>query len=292
VNRFPRRRVRTPRFELLVAVCAAVVLLAAPAAQAANPVPNPGFESDCSGVPCEWSAYGQAALSTDPTTNHGGSFSLGVRTDGSFTGAQSSCIPIAPGTYNSGFWFRTTDPKVLQLVLAAETFTDSNCDFFHFGSFPFGASKSITDADRDGQWHFVAGPLDLSSGSSVQFVLVIECGPCSGGPGDLSIANFDDVTVGGDTPTAVTVTSFAASRSGTGVLVRWRTHTEAGVLGFRVYRDGRLLTRRMLAARGGPSGHGYTYRDRTVPRQAHPAYSLEVVQVGGSSRFGPLPLGP
>jgi hypothetical protein len=265
-------------------------LVAVPSAQAANPVPNPGFESDCGAAPCDWSAFGGAASVTrDTATSASGSASLHLATDASIIDyAQSSCVGITTGTYGSGIWFRTTDSKVLAVHLAAETFTGGQCDdFLHFGSFPYGASKSLTPADHDGAWHFVSGPIDLSTGDVARFVLSLDCDPCSAG--NLAVANFDDVTVGG-TPTAVTVTWFKAARSGRDVVVRWRTASEARVLGFRVYRGGRLLTPSILRAQGGVRGHAYAFCDRNAA--APPAYVLEVVRQDGRFRIGPLPLAP
>ena len=283
------------RLRGLVGLCAAAVLVAAPAAQAANLIPNAGFESDCSGTPCQWAVFGSALVSTDAAIKHTGSFSLQVRADASLTGAISTpCVAITAGTYSSGFWFSTTAPGALSVHVAAQTYTNDQCDFFHVGPFRFGASKTLTDADRDGAWHFVSGPIDLSSAAAVQFEVLVQCDACP------ATVNFDDVSVDA-AATAVTVTAFAASRTGRDVLVRWRTRAEAGVLGFRIYRDGRLLTRRIVLASGAPSGNAYRFRDRNAPRAARTAYRLELVGLDGAARFaaravvqpgGPLLLAP
>lgn len=67
--------------------------------------------------------------------------------------------------------------------------------------------------------------------------------------------------------TAVTLRSMSASATRTGVLVRWRTASAVGTLGFHVYRElnGRRVrvTRTLIAANGGGL---YSFLDRTAPR--------------------------
>ena len=94
-------------------------------------------------------------------------------------------------------------------------------------------------------------------------------------------------------PTAVTLRSFTAARDRGAVVLRWRTGSELGNLGFNVYRavNGRRvkLNARMIwsAASGTAKGHAYSWRDRTPGR--HPSYWLQEVRPnGGRVLHGPV----
>ncbi len=92
---------------------------------------------------------------------------------------------------------------------------------------------------------------------------------------------------------AVTVSSFTAHRAGKGVLLRWRTGTEANELGFNVFRqqgNRRVrLNRRLLPALGGIGGSSYSYRDRHAPRHRALRYWLQdVAVVGARAWHGPV----
>ena len=66
--------------------------------------------------------------------------------------------------------------------------------------------------------------------------------------------------------------SFSATRTKHGVLVRWRTASEAGIRGFHIYRAPELrsfvrVTRKLIAGRASPTrGAFYTFRDRRAPK--------------------------
>ncbi len=89
-------------------------------------------------------------------------------------------------------------------------------------------------------------------------------------------------------PTAVTVVSLGGRRYGGGVVVRWRTASEAGILGFDLYRlDGPRrvrVNRRLVPARGRartPSaGYAYLLRDRHAGGEPV-RYVLEQVSADG-----------
>jgi hypothetical protein len=77
-------------------------------------------------------------------------------------------------------------------------------------------------------------------------------------------------------PTAVSVASFTARLSGSGVVVRWRTAGDASFVGFNVYRDGVRVNRHLILAVGGV----VSYR----VRDARPGtvYRLQGVRAGGA----------
>jgi Beta-propeller repeat len=94
-------------------------------------------------------------------------------------------------------------------------------------------------------------------------------------------------------PTAVELRSFAASRSGRLVVLRWRTGSELSLLGFHVYRQDdreRLrLTRALIRAASDSRGRAYSFRDRLPRTSRSPRYWLEEVRLDGSRRWhGPI----
>jgi hypothetical protein len=86
-------------------------------------------------------------------------------------------------------------------------------------------------------------------------------------------------------PTAVRLSTFSATRRANDTRVRWRTASEAGALGFAVYRaqSGRRVrvSPRLIAASGRPGGHVYTWVDRTSARRGV-RYFLQAVRFDGS----------
>jgi predicted extracellular nuclease len=84
-------------------------------------------------------------------------------------------------------------------------------------------------------------------------------------------------------PSAVTVRSIGARAVRDAVVLRWQTGAEIGLLGFDVYRlraGTRVkLNAELILARGGVSGHAYTYRvTRAVPRSR---YALRAIEADG-----------
>jgi hypothetical protein len=104
------------------------------------------------------------------------------------------------------------------------------------------------------------------------------------------------ITVTYTNPTAVTFASASAARTPKGVLVRWRTGTEADLLGFHVYRSRghswQRITRSLIAAKGSVSGGSYRFLDRTARRGVSYRYRIKAVQQDGTARwFGPVRVG-
>ena len=94
-------------------------------------------------------------------------------------------------------------------------------------------------------------------------------------------------------PTAVAVASFTATRLHQGVRVRWRTGTEADLLGFQVYRSRahswKRLSRSLIVAKGSSSGGSYRFVDQTARRGVAYRYRLEAVNRDGTANwFGPV----
>ena len=94
-------------------------------------------------------------------------------------------------------------------------------------------------------------------------------------------------------PTAVVVASFTATRLHEGVRVRWRTGTEAELLGFHVYRlrdhSWKRITRSLIAAKGSMAGASYRFVDRTAKRGVAYRYRIQAVNRDGTTAwFGPV----
>lgn len=88
-------------------------------------------------------------------------------------------------------------------------------------------------------------------------------------------------------PTAVRLSSFSAAARGRGVVVRWRTESEVGLVGFHVFRSrsGKLvrLTRMPLEAAGAAAGRSYVWRDRAGA--AGNRYRLQALSADGRRWF-------
>ena len=99
----------------------------------------------------------------------------------------------------------------------------------------------------------------------------------------------DDFSLTASGATAVRVTSLQATRVNAGVRLRWRTATEAELLGFQVYRwyrhSWRRVTHSLIGARGSVSGTSYRFVDRTAKRGVHYRYRLESVNRDGTTSW-------
>ena len=85
-------------------------------------------------------------------------------------------------------------------------------------------------------------------------------------------------------PTAVTIRSFRAQRTGAKVVLRWRTGNELDVVGFDLYRGQIRLNQTLIRAKhaGQERGASYTFRTRATPGSA---YRLRVVKRDGSASW-------
>jgi hypothetical protein len=96
-----------------------------------------------------------------------------------------------------------------------------------------------------------------------------------------------------DAVTAVTFASASATRTAKGPLVRWRTGTEADVLGFLVYRSRgqswRRLSHSLIVAKGSVSGAAYRFLDRTAKVGVSYRYRIKALNRDGTAAwFGPV----
>lgn len=109
-------------------------------------------------------------------------------------------------------------------------------------------------------------------------------------PGGTSAAGFGYVDAQGNpivcgaTPTAVKMLSFAAKSTRTGVKLSWKTASEAGTLGYNVYRQtsaGKVKLNSKLILAKSPAGAAYSL----AARRASGTYLLQEVRTSGASRW-------
>jgi hypothetical protein len=264
---------------VLVVGCAlALTLVFVPAAAAANPVPNPGFEAACGPIdsPCSWSGGDR-----DLDNPHSGSASL--RTflneltviERAFSACVATSVPPGPMTFS--FWYRTGDTRINGVAGSVTFFSDTGC------SSSSGHGSIDQPATTDDAWHpastVVTVPVNVQS---IQFAL----GAAGGvGPGDPPApVNFDDLSLG--SPTAAARVTFGAVRRQDGVHLSWRSAMEVGVLGYRVLRVGpggrTVVIRGLVRAAGGGGPASYRVVDRTACSASSFTYSLQAVRTDGS----------
>jgi len=282
--------VRTMLVGLVVA--AALVLGVASAGAGPNLVLNPGFETACGSVPCNWTGLfnpGGTTIVRDTVNPHSGSASIAISSQGNFApfAAASDCISISPSTvYTESGWYRTTSSTPNQImVVQLNQFSDASCTFP-----PVALGFITTPPVTTGAWTLLSGQVTTNANAHSAYLTVgANCNVvCPVG----QTVNFDDVLLFTGT-LAVTVYSLSAHRAGKGVLVRWRTGTEVETLGFNIFRQVRgkrvKLNRHLLPARGSITGASYSYVDRRAPTRGALRYWLQVVDIDGSRTWrGPV----
>jgi hypothetical protein len=83
--------------------------------------------------------------------------------------------------------------------------------------------------------------------------------------------------------TAVRLSSLSAVPAPGTVVVSWRTGSEAGVLGFNIYRGDVRLNRRLVLAHGSTATHAYRWRD--AKGRAGAVYRLQAVSTSGTKTW-------
>jgi hypothetical protein len=274
------------RFVALLGVTTACLAMAVGIAGAVNvtSLPNSGFEAvpPCSPLPnttiCGWNDL-VGTMSQD-TIHHSGSFSMKLTgTAGSVeaTTAGGVCVtPISPGQHFAAFWYLTSSP-VADVQLGAHWYPNATCTVGTFDNSALHAPTPITY----GAWTQVTGTLTAPPTTGSAFFSFFASCQCNQ-PGTVT-AYFDDVAF--SSTSAVTVRSLTASRKPAGVLVRWRTGSETGTLGFHVYRRKGAkrvrVDRGLIPTKGSVSGARYSFLDARAPR-AKLVYLLQAVGADGS----------
>ena len=274
-------------------VAAAVALAVVPSAQAANIVPNPGFEVTCA-APCQWSGTTGSFPASDPLFPHFGLASLKITSTQAQANATaiSDCVSVTAGTmYNLRIFYRTAITRVTQIGFGPVYFSNADCT----GSNDATGGSAITNSPvKDGSWHSVTGVTTALTNPpfNAQSARLQAIFSCSSGCQVNDAVNWDDAVM--DTqPLAVTTYGFRATRSHGRVVLRWRTGTEVDALGFNVYRQqaGQRVSvnKRMVPALGRVSGGSYSFLDRHAPKHRALRYWLHDVDVSGSGTWhGPV----
>ena len=159
------RRRRSSILGVLFAFGCMVALGVAPSAQAANVVPNSGFELNCAGVPCNWSVVPGTAVTlaydtVNPNPPSTASMKVTVAQNTAI-GPISDCVPVvlAQGSYSASFSYRTTATLTHVPGLTAFSYASNNCTGPSFSLGNLNAPSTISD----GAWHAVSGtPRTLS----------------------------------------------------------------------------------------------------------------------------------
>jgi hypothetical protein len=228
LSHFILRHAKVWRWSLRLAIFAAVLMVLNPTAHAAagtNLVPNPGFETDCAGVPCNWSSDATAVISRDTTTFRNGAASLKIDTTGGGEYAKSDCFEVTAGTtYLQYMSYNTT----ADMSSFSDTAPRADVQYYSTNICTSGTelTNSVTSiggettddccsnlSDRkvnDGTWHhtqlLVATAPDGAS-SAVVF-LRQDCSPGC-------VVNYDDV-VFADLPASPSPLTLTVNTSGDG----------------------------------------------------------------------------
>jgi hypothetical protein len=285
---------------VVVTLGAALVLGVAPSAQAANIIPNPSFESDCAGVPCQWPFVFDGIPTRDTNSPNSGAASLRLTSTGTFFSVliRSDCVPVTAGTtYNVSLSYRTTSTEVDRIGFRGIWYSGAGCT----GTNSQPGGPTLNTPTKDGAWHQFTGQITPTAPSfdpqSANLHVFYECGVLGDICPENDAVNFDSVFMSSDT-LAVTISSLSARRSRQGVVVRWRTASEFDALGYNVYRkrvgqrrvrvNKRLLPALSLS-RGGVSGRAYSFVDRRASRHRALRYWVQDVDVRGHRTWhGPV----
>jgi hypothetical protein len=276
-NRKHRERVVSARRWLYAWALAAAATLAfgVTSSSAASLVANSGFETNCSGSPCSWSVFSvNGTLSRDTGTAHSGAAS--AKLVGHYNGVYyqgdifSDCVNVGPGTYTGQYWYLDSGGfNQAEIRTWVAYYTAANCAGSAAGNAPLADINPVYSAN----WQLAGGMATLPAGTA-SAKLWFETSLNNG------FFYLDDVDLEGQ-PTAVTVATAGARPVPGGVSIRWRTASEAGLLGFRIYRSSRRTWQRLgrlIRAHGAAAGASYGFVDRTASGGV--AYRYEIVSVG------------
>lgn len=113
---------------------------------------------------------------------------------------------------------------------------------------------------------------------------------CTSSTGSIANGWSLDITMA---PTAVTMAGMSARTTRQGVLLRWRTASEADLLGFQVYRSRgqawRRITHSLVVAKGTVAGARYRFVDRAAKAGSSVRYRIKAVHKDGTATwFGPV----
>lgn len=251
------------------------------------------FQSVGSGAGSGWTASSASA--------HGGTYSafaldVGATSDHSLVSAAMAVPAAGPVTLR--FWHRVNlevyqgqacDAGVLEVSVDNGPFVD----VMQVGTFSEGGyyyadvsascssnplfGRPVWSGDSGGWFETVVAMSASTYGKSIRVALRLGT--------DVSTPDegwyVDDVALEGPSPTAVTVTSFTATRDARGVVLRWRVGSDAKFLGFALERNGARLSKRLIATQAGAAGAHYRFVDSGADRGKLYRYRLHGVRSDG-----------
>lgn len=291
-----KRTFRPARKAVVALAIAATLAFGVTSAQAANIVPNPGFETGCASLPCQWFPQTGATMLWYPVGPHTGARDMRMSSLGTnfIMTALSDCVAVTAGTkYDLSIWYRVAAGQLVKFVgFGPIFFSNADCT----GSVASPAGAQTNSALADGLWHQITGqvtaptnpPFNAQSAHlEINFTCTLMCAAGQS-------ADFDDASMDA-APLAITISSLSARRSPKGTVVRWRTGSEADTLGFHLYREHARkrvrIDRSLILAKGAVSGARYSFRDRRAPH-GKLLYRLQAVSRDGSRTwYGPARVG-
>jgi hypothetical protein len=218
---------------------------------------------------------------------------------GEFPDPLASCPGFSPPTGPAILLQLTANPGTSSATLKDNGSPVTSCSYNeNTYTNPDGGLQSLGRAILAGRHAIVVMPrFALTSGHTYTVEITSPSPSTSDSPSTLYTWNFM-ACAGGQTggscfgPTAVVVRAASATRTHRGVLVRWRTTSEAQALGFNVYRLSHGMVVKLNRALipsvfgGTTSGHAYSWLDRRAPRASSPLrYRLQSVSLDGTRRW-------
>jgi hypothetical protein len=202
-------------------------------------------------------------------------------------GALNCPLPV----YNSTHWQVTVGTTVNCTIDGATDVSDGPVDVF-IKSTTLGNTTVVGTALNGTisfSWNVPADRCDTNivaygtTGNNTDNRIITPPGGSSAGFGYVD-AQGNPVTCA--TPTAVKMLSFAANSARSGVHLSWKTASEAGTLGYNVYRQtaaGKVKLNSKLILAKSTSGAGYSFLARKSPGTVR--YLLQEVRTSGATRW-------
>jgi hypothetical protein len=290
------------RFGLITAAAVAMAL-SSPAIAAADEVFISGSTAGCFGTGCVPGANATFLGLTYSNSTFAGTTAAGFRGVGNSPNPGSNVnnlgsftLSTAPNNYNGQtFTLRVTftapqgingsNQATFTATLTGSVISDNiGGVLLNFNNTPilFTFNDPTCEPDPTGG---IPGQQTTCGAGSFQFSV----NDVALDPGQTAALTGQFTSASQSASTPVTLHSAAATRTSRGVLVRWRTASEIGTLGFHVYREvnGKRVrvSKRLIAAKGGGA---YSFLDRRAPRRAALRYWIQEVAADGSrSWYGP-----
>ena len=202
-----------------------------------------------------------------------------------------NCAPLP--AYNNTHWAVTVGTTVHCTIDGATDVSTSTVDVIikssTLGNTTVTGTVNLATHQISFSWAVPASRCDTNivayktSGNNTNNSLIPPGGGSSSAGFGYVDAQGNPATCGG-TPTAVKMLSFAARSTAKNVHLSWKTASEAGTLGYNVYRQtaaGKVKLNSKLILAKSPAGAAYSF----VARKASGTYLLQEVRSNGASRW-------